>query len=807
MPCRALTVVLVIAAASIQLTAAGQDYQGPVGSWGDPARIQIEGARQLDADLVKKGLAGSFRHFMASHPSAPLAGFTKSVQQHLLLGYQRAGFGEVKVAVRLDYDARQVVVQIDEGPRRRAGAIRVEGPAKIRELLTDSLVARRPPDGATPAELSDYGGVIAWADANGKEVDEEKPLWVPGQPAQLDAPAAENRRKRVGQTLADLGFDQAEFESTVIADGLLAEWHIRINDLGPPAVLRDIETTGNQKHTREEIVSYLNLRPGTVVTREFRQRIERSLWNSARFTASKVDVEQIPGQSGVLLKIDVQEYAPAPRLSEPLSREERALMKYRHWMIHGAGSQLDMVVTATRPTGRLEVILSPVEGISSCLWKTPDADGPPAFAVLATDQNLAAYALASGRVLSAPVSGVQLNATLALEMNAENPAHPRRIKFGFGFKSLEDGETRSPLTLTTSMPPVYFLAHAHEKAECSWEGQMLTIRSKQGTMRIDERTGELIDYAAQPSEVDGTAFGYAFERGAFTRRRQLLLDASAGKANDFDGARPISSVSAFLLNTEMLSAMGGFVFGEKFSERAPQASLAALGKLIDHGLLAGADTMVIAMTKKDGETFKIPAQPDPAQPFQLKHFYGFLVAQAADHVFPRDSWAWTMWRESSLVVAGLSQHTGTELNKIMSDARCGPSSYWLLAELLNSIQQPVGPIAQQGLRRFNREAFIREWETALGSELHPSVAATLEALRSLSDDDVAALTALADGPKREWIRIAGQMRTATEPRPDHTTADLLEGIWSTELRDRLEQRLRQLAAPPRVSERLPNAKR
>ncbi len=482
-------------------------------------------------------------------------------------------------------------------------------------------------------------------------------------------------------------------------------------------------------------------------------------------------------------------------------------MKHRYWMIHGAGSTLDMVVTASRPTGRMEVILSPVEGISSCLWNTADADGPPAFAVLATDQNLAAYALAFGRVLSAPVTGVQLNANLSMAMNTGDSEHPFKIKFGFGLESLDDGETRSPLTLTTSMPPVYFLAQAHENAECSWEGHILAIRSKRGAMRIDEQTGELIDYAAQPSEVDGTVFGYAFERRAFARRRQLVIDASAGKANDFDSARPISSVSAFLLNTGMLSATGGFVFGETFSEHAPRASLAALGKLIDHGLLAVADSVVIAVTKKDGEEFKIPAQPDPGQPFQPKHFYGFLVAQAADHVFPRDSWAWTMWRESSLVVAGLGRHTGSELNKIMSDARCGPSSYWLLAELLNLIHQPVGPIAQQGLRKFDRQAFIREWETALGRELHPSVPATLAALRSLSDDDVANLMALVDGPKREWIRIAGQLRTATEPRADHTTADLLDGIWSTELRDRLEQRLRQLAAPPRVSERLPKVNR
>ncbi len=136
---------------------------------------------------------------------------------------------------------------------------------------------------------------------------------------------------------------------------------------------------------------------------------------------------------------------------------------------------------------------------------------------------------------------------------------------------------------------------------------------------------------------------------------------------------------------------------------------------------------------------------------------------------------------------------------MMSDDRCGPSSYWLLAELLNSIKRPVGPIAERGLGKFNRRAFIREWETALGHDLHPSVGDMLSALQSLSEEDVAKLAELAEGPQPDWIRIAGQLRAANDTNAFSNTADLLNGIWSTELRDRLEQRLRQLAGPARVS--------
>lgn len=797
------TMVALLAVASFLRPATGQEFQGPVGPWGDPGRIRLEGVTQLDPVQVTKGLQGNFHYFMASHPSAPLTGLPKSIEQHLLRGYQHAGFGEAEVNVHLDFDARQVVANIKEGRRWRAGAIRVEGPPKIRDLLQNLLAEQRAPDGASPAKLDDYGGVLEWADADGNQVDEEKPIWIPGKPAHLDPKAATTRRKRVQVTLADLGYDQAKFKSTLSTSGPHAEWHIRVDDLGPPAVVRAIETTGNLKNTREEIVAYLNLRVGTIATREFLRRVQRSLWNSARFVSSKVDIERLPEGDGVRLKIDVQEYARAPRLASSLSREEKAVMKHRYWMIHGAGSQMDLVVTATGPDGHIEAILSPVEGLSFCWWPSAELDQKlPEFAMIVTDENLAAYDLSSLRKLSGAMTNVQLNAQMTMGLNAGDPAHPFKFNFGFGFESLDEGNSRVPLTLTTSTPPVYFLAQVHEEADCSWAGPVLTMRSKRGTARINEQSGELLDYSSNPAEADeGWSTGYFIRRHAFAQRREQIAAAGEGIRNEFDGARPVSSISAFLLDTGMLSAVGRFLYGESFSDQAPQESLAVLGRLIDHGFLATADTIVNAALANDGDRFKVPSEPHRTQQFQAKHYYGFLVARAADHVFPRDSWAWTLWRESALVVTGQGQHAGTELNKLMRDERCGPSTYWLLAELLKSIGRPVEPIAQHGLRKFNRLAFIREWETALGRDLHPSVAAALTALRSLEEDDIAKLIALGDGAEAGWVRIAGQLRDATQSRADYTTADLLDGIWSTELRDRLEQRLRQLATPNRVSKK------
>ena len=785
----------------IQLTSSGQDFVGPVGQWGDPARIKIEGTRHFEPEQLKKRLAGNFHHFMASHPSAPLAGLPKSIEQQLLHGYQRAGFGEARVDVRLDFDTRMVLVQIDEGERRRAGAIRVDGPPQIRDPLTALLADRRAPDGAHPARLSDHGGVIEWADADGKKAEEEKPVWVEGLPAELDPAAAAARRKRVGQCLADLGFDQAKFESTVTANGPLADWWIRVDQLGPPAVLRTIETTGNSKNTHAEIVAYLSLRPGTIVTREFRQRLQRSLWNSARFQDSKVDMDRVPDGSGVRLKIDVREYPHAPKLTEPLSREEKAMLKHRHWLTQGLGSRMDIVVTCTRVDGRMEIILSPVDGISSCWWDSPVADGPPDFAIMATDESLSAVAFPSRRRLTMPILDQQLDAQLAMSLNEDDPEHAFRTTFGFGFESLEKGAARRPLTLSTSMPPVYFLAMVHEQAECSWQGPILSVRSKRGTVRINEQTGELIDSVSSNLEDEDIAFAYSLRPNAFARQREQIVSASAGMKNEFDGARPISTTTGFLLNTGLVSTVGGFLYGEPFTERAPQSTLSVLGKLVDRGLLAVADTVVIATFDRDENEFKLAWQPDEKQQVPAKQSYAFLVAQAADHIFPRDSWAWTLWRESALVVSGLGQYAGSELNRLMADPRCGPSSYWMLAELLNLAQRPVGPIAERGLSKFNRGAFIREWETAMGRELHPSVVATLTALRSLSDEDIAALSTLVNGPPPQWLRIADQLRSATPDRPGDVTAELLDAIWSTELRDRLERRLEQLARPNRVSGR------
>ncbi len=790
---------LILVTVSTPLLAESPQVAGPVGAWGDPARIQIDGAHELDSAVIKKGLAGNFQYFMASHPSAPLQGFADSVQQYLLRGYRRAGFREATIAVRLDDDTQRIVVSIDEGPRRYAGTIRVDGPAEVREQLAKLLGQRRAPDGARPTEFSDYGGVMTWADADGKKVEEEKPLWVPGQPAQFDAPAAKQRRERVAQSLADLGFDLAEFESTVTVAGSQADWHVRIDQLGPPAVLQAIETTGHGRNTREEIVDYLNLKPGSVVTRDMVRRIERSLWNSARFVSSKVESERVSDGTGVTLKIDVQEYPSAPSLAAAMSREERAMLNFRRWVVHGPGSKLDLVVRIKRGDQRMEIIVSPVDGFSGCWWPGADTEAAPEFALIATDDQLSAYSLASRRMLLAPVASVQLNASLTVTVNTDDPDHTFSSNFGFGFETLEHGETRAPLTLTTSMPPVFFLAQAHEQSDYAWQGHVLTVASPRGTLRIDERTGEMLEYV--PEDVNGTSFGFGFERQALAGRKQQIVAATAGTPNEFDGQRPISSLSSFFLSTGIVSQLGGMCYGEEFAQDVPPEALAVLGKLADRGLLSIADSIVLGLVTKDDEDFTIPWVENPDRQFQPAHLYGFLAAQAADRVFPRDSWAWTLWRETSLVLAGLGQHAGTELNRLMADDRCGPSSYWMLAELLQMVDKPVGPIAQQGLRKFNEEAFVREWESALGTDLKPVIARTLASLRSLSDEDVAALTTLVDGPQPEWIRIASQFRDATQPHAGEVTTDLLHGIWSTDLRGRLEQRLRQLAAPARVAER------
>src|SRR5688572_29913845 len=105
----------------------------------------------------------------------------------------------------------------------------------------------------------------------------------------------------------------------------------------------------------------------------------------------------------------------------------------------------------------------------------------------------------------------------------------------------------------------------------------------------------------------------------------------------------------------------------------------------DRGLFQPLDRLALdhAILYKKIDRFIIPtSKPVPSGYAQI---VAQLAAPYADRLFVRESWPWTVWRETSFAFAGQGQYIDVELNRILAPGTCGPIGHWLLAELLSRI--------------------------------------------------------------------------------------------------------------------------
>ena len=98
-----------------------------------------------------------------------------------------------------------------------------------------------------------------------------------------------------------------------------ADLCIKIVDEGPTAEIGTIEVGGHERNSREEVLDYLKIKPGDQLTRQRFVELQQRLWASARFIRSDVKPILPANRADKLaLRIDLVEYAKAPKLSEPL---------------------------------------------------------------------------------------------------------------------------------------------------------------------------------------------------------------------------------------------------------------------------------------------------------------------------------------------------------------------------------------------------------------------------------------------------------------------------------------------------------
>ncbi|HEV7222027.1 MAG TPA: hypothetical protein VGN42_04950 [Pirellulales bacterium] len=795
-------------------TAAGADLQS-VGALGRRDRLAIEGAKAFSPDEIREALFNELDVVAACRSDAPLAELTATIADKAAAGYRGAGFFDAAVSVVVAGD--KLAVTIEEGERFANGEIVVSGNRQLdaEQIKTD----------------------LARPEAT--RVIRPRPSWRTMQPASFSPETEARLMSKALASVEDQGFYRAKLKANVEPDRstMRATLRIEIREEGPMSTLGDIAMEGAERNSREAVVAYLGVDRSTPLTRELRERIERRLLGSGRFTQVRWELGE-PRERGAAWRprLALQEYELAPPIDKPLSRDEAALLKMAEWFERLEDSNEEILFCDG--AGKNLFVFAPQRGFIVLTNRREDdaaANDRPAFgyAVVMDEERVGLYSGSQRRKLVAvpPPSPVVGEAVISLIGGAPKWDSQSELKLGAGLSTETHKGYRRHMKVQLKLSATAALSVLYKhKANCRWEGDVLCLEWGECQLRTNSLTGQLIESvvkAASPDEGAPAEIGsrIVVKPGEFERRLLEIEKASADWPDVADPRRPLSCVGEFLcreieqFNADVQRrADDEFAkeFGQelraKLSERyaREQRGYAALGKAISLGMLSPFDRLLCQAIQPREERFSIPMPAFEIRvrsldelPSVVRELAPLFGVRVGNFLFPTDGWMNAAWRQGLFAASKKRIAMMADLRNVFHDRR-GPLRSLASAELLRAggADFESKMHALRGLHNWPLAAFrdeCRELASGQGfaSELLLTIAATM---RQFDAADVEALAGLLVefkllGETQAAALEFAALRAREEDSPSQAVAQALHALWRAGLSDWIERRRAELGSP------------
>lgn len=767
---------------------------GPV----DRHQLLIEGAKTFTPEQISQALWNDLDVVYAGKvPSSP------GEQQRLLIektmaGYQDAGFPRARVS--LDIDGNHTVLNIEEGPRYMAGAVRVEG--------TKAIDVARLIEGLKPVPPEATGTGLRWPT---------------GEPAWFDKPSETWLAERVAMLLAEQAYYRPHFFLSVVenAEQNTADLLIRLTDEGPRSTVSDTMIAGNAKNSREQILEYVAQGFDSPLTEELRSQILKKLAGSGRFVRCEWALNELSQRvDGWHPQLWVEEYADAPSLAEPLSREETALLKYSEWIAGFEANDDEALLSYTDGGTWGTVIIAPKRGFMAMEGESSPDQKPARFqtALVVSEAQIGVYSMSQRRSIVAVPPPAHCKTTVELVPVGGAPDWDARGRLTFGsgvqFHAKRPTRRHVELSLKQSADAALSLLRRH-RAECAWDGDILTIRLPDRTLRIEAATGRLVEHVsalsedhadgARDFEADGAdAVRLSFARGEYDRRLKQIEVATAGFVNRADDHRPLSCLAEFIADETIARRLGA-------EAPACQKALPVFRKLLANGIFKPLDNMVLASIRP-ANPFCIPVAGSRAAKF--RQFYDFPTAARAlapqwglslgEFLFGHDSWPAELWQRGVFMLAGKPPAFPDPLSGDPAATSGGPVRALLEAAMSRGLgdESSSSLYAQQGLGRLSARGFRRDYRGLLSGVgfARQSLLEIVEALRSLDEGEVKLLgEALVEmefvGPEMasRLVEILAMLRTHHDATVPAAIVRVLDHSWKHGLSALVDERLQEHA--------------
>lgn len=778
---------------------------GPrVGRWGDFARLEFQGVTSFKTGEVVNGLLQAPAYRLVAHPAAPLQEFLPALRQSVSEGYRAAGFRDVRVRASLDEARERVVVEVTEGRRIVAGAVRVEnpGPIPVAELVKRLTVTR-----AAAKPGSSGNGTSLLVDLmRGNE-----PLWKTGKPVGFDMVSACVRATAVKAVLGDCGFFFPRFHVDLRPEpgDERVSLVIAIEDVGPNGKVGPINVSGLVRHTATELLEWLGVKRGQPITADLVPRLERQMAESGRFLAQKVIPKQIPDEAGqVLLRVEVTEYTDSPPLGAPFSAAEQQFLQMRSWVESAfqRGEEFSIEVEAAdfplesiglRITGQLEFILQ--------------RDGMALLQRVGGKLERGVVFASSGATYVSVVSGRRVSGLLfddqrvmaALELRSEPDPVPAdspfflRLLFGTDNRR-KPGQSAGRIDF--KIAPVAMIGEARKAAQTTrTEGEVIRFENDRRVWRMRRASGELVECSSTKKLPGGGFVKTSFRPnpGALARAERELTTAGTKLPNLVRPVQPLASIVGAAVAEFIEWPLTRQMFGSLPAREQIEPASRALQRLLLSGVL---DAYEPDSSKSDGDgSFCVPDGaeiPLSTNPMQwVWRYSAALTFRFSQEHLPSASWPATLARETAMLLSGLPKYAEPELTRIFESPATGPVGHlagaWLLARLGD--RGASAQFAQRGLQRLNREDFQRDAALLLdvADDYLRKSRKPLETFTALAPEELAALAQLLPPSARGFlVRSVAALKLQPDKRLRAVLEPLLADWWRHGLEAELERALR-----------------
>jgi hypothetical protein len=303
---------------------------------------------------------------------------------------------------------------------------------------------------------------------------------------------------------------------------------------------------------------------------------------------------------------------------------------------------------------------------------------------------------------------------------ANDKKQPFTYALGYGARTNRADRKQSPCRVANSVAPVVAMAIAHASRNehpihCTVDDGVLTVSTKELTLRADAAIGVPIDLAVT-SGPEPVAATIQSGRDLFAARHHAVQTLSGSCKNVYDAARPVTSQLTFLFTVaERLSAIAPG--GAEEGEPSDAAYFGTLRHFLAYGVWEPVEVLLkdlLEPTPGSFHTRSIATHSDD-ETEALMVLAATYLPLLADHLFPRESWPWSLTRELGSAATGHVTYLIAEVQGGLDDGRFGPVVCWTLA--IASVQVGLTPMATHcadlGLKRNTLEAFRRDYKPFL----------------------------------------------------------------------------------------------